>query len=111
MRKVLSMALAFLLAISGGMFTPNGEFSREQAATMIMNTCRAIGANVENPPPSGFADMNTAAGWAYPGINFVRANNIMSGTGNDNFSPRAAFTREQSIITFNNINHDALPGR
>ena len=104
---------AFALGITNGTsattFTPNGQFTREQAATMIANTCKAIGANVSNPPSSGFADLNSAAGWARDGINFVRANGIMQGTGNNNFSPKTAYTREQSIITFNNINHTALP--
>ena len=106
-----AFALGITSGTGGGQFTPNGEFSREQAATMIMNTCRAIGADVSNPPASDFVDMNSAAGWAVDGINFVRANGIMQGTGDDNFSPKANYTREQSIITFNNINAAALPGR
>ena len=106
---------AFALGITSGtgnnQFSPNGEFSRQQAATMIMNTCRVVGANVSNPPASGFADMGSAASWAVDGIDFVRANGIMQGTGSNNFSPTATYTREQSIITFNNINYDTLPGR
>lgn len=106
---------AFALGITSGvgnnLFNPSGQFSREQAATMIMNTCRAIGANVDNPPASGFADMGSAASWAVNGINFVRANGIMQGTGNNNFTPQGTYTIEQSIVTFNNINHNALPGR
>ena len=103
---------AFALGITSGtgnnQFTPNGQFSREQAATMIMNTCRAIGADVSNPPASGFADMGTASDWAVNGINFVRAKGIMQGTGDNNFSPRANYTREQSIITFNNIDLEKI---
>ena len=106
---------AFALGITSGtgerQFTPNGQFSREQAATMIMNTCRAIGADVSNPQASGFADLGTASTWAVDGINFVHGNGIMQGTGDNKFSPKASFTREQSIITFNNIKHNALPGR
>jgi len=102
---------AFALGITNGtgnnQFTPNGQFSREQAATMIMNTCRAIGADVSNPPASGFADSGAASEWAVTGINYVRANGIMQGTGDNNFSPKANYTREQSIITFNNIDLDA----
>jgi len=103
---------AYALGITNGTsattFTPNGQFSREQAATMIMNTCRAIGVNVSNPPAFGFADIKTASSWAVDGINFVGANKIMQGTGNNNFSPKATYTREQSIITFSNINPDAF---
>jgi len=94
-----AFALGITSGTGGGRFTPDGEFNRQQAATMIMNTCRAIGANVSNPPSSGFADMGSAATWAVDGINFVRANGIMQGTGGNNFSPLSAYTREQSIIT------------
>ena len=106
---------AYALSITSGtgnnQFSPNGQFDRQQAAGMIMNTCRAIGADVSNPPTSDFVDLDTAATWARDGINFVRANGIMQGTGNNSFSPSTPYTREQSIVTFDNINHSTLPGR
>ena len=105
---------AFALGVTSGVgnnqFNPTGQFNREQAATMIMNTIRALGIDVSTPPPSNFTDMSEAATWAHAGIDFVRAHGIMQGTGNNNFSPRSLYTREQSIITFNNINHRALLG-
>jgi uncharacterized protein YkwD len=98
---------AFALGITSGTgdnkFTPRGQFNRQQAATMIMNTCSVIGADIGNPPDSGFADLNTVSDWAVNGINYVRANGVMAGTGGNNFSPLASYTREQSIVTFNNI--------
>jgi Leucine-rich repeat (LRR) protein len=106
-----AFALGITAGTSSNTFTPNGQFTREQAATMIMNTCRAIGVNVSNPPASGFADMNTVSSWAVNGVNFARANGIMQGTGNNNFSPKGTYTREQSIVTFSNIRHEALPGQ
>jgi hypothetical protein len=112
---------AYALGITGGtrapaagtpgLFTPDGAFSREQAATMIMNTVRALdkfyGWEIftAKPPASDFTDLNTAASWAHDGINFVRANGIMGGTSATApvFSPKETYTREQSIVTFNNI--------
>jgi uncharacterized protein YkwD len=109
----LDILAAFALGITSGTgnnkFTPRGQFNRQQAATMIMNTCRVIGADTGNPPASGFADLNTASDWAVNGINYVHANGIMVGTGGNNFSPLAPFTREQSIVTFNNIIPELLP--
>jgi len=100
---------AFALGITSGVgnnqFNPGGQFNREQAATMIMNTVCALGMDVTNPAPSGFADMSKAATWAHTGINYVRAHGIMQGTGDNNFSPKGLYTREQSIITFNNIKY------
>jgi hypothetical protein len=102
-----SVLAAFELGITSGVgnnrFDPNGQFNRESAATMILRAHRAIGITIGNLPDAGFADMNAAESWAREGINFVRAFRIMSGTGDNNFSPKALFTREQAIRTFNNI--------
>jgi hypothetical protein len=62
--------------------------------------------DVSNVSPAGFNDINTASSWAVDGINYVRNAGIMSGTGtadNPLFNPKGNYTREQSIITFNNI--------
>jgi hypothetical protein len=53
--------------------------------------------------------MSTVSSWAVNGVNFVRANGIMQGTGNNSFTPKGTYTREQSIVTFSNIRHEALP--
>ena len=98
---------AYALGITGGTgpgtFSPNGPITREQAATMIRNTCRVIGMDTDGPPPSGFADLSAASGWAVDAINFCRANGVMSGTGGGRFSPKELYTRQQSIVTLNNI--------
>jgi hypothetical protein len=88
-----------------GLFNPNGLLDREQAATLIRNVCEAAGMDVSNITSAGFTDIGSASGWAVNGINFVRNNGIMSGTNTNplTFSPKIAYTREQSIITFNNI--------
>lgn len=94
-------------ATTSGQFTPDGEFNRQQAAVMIMNTCKVIGIDTTNPPISDFTDLNDADSWARTGINFVRANRIMGGTSTDplkpTFNPKGVYTRQESIVTFNNI--------
>ncbi|MDR0326272.1 MAG: S-layer homology domain-containing protein [Oscillospiraceae bacterium] len=89
-------------ATAPGQFNPSGQFTRLEAAMMIMNACGVAGMDVSNAPQASFADMNQAASWAHPGINFVHANGIMSGDGT-NFLPAQTYSREQSILTFNNI--------
>ena len=95
-------ALGITSGVGNNRFDPNGQFTRQQAAAMILNTCKVIGADTENPPPSGFSDMHLADGWAHNGINFVRAHGIMSGTG-DGFNPKGIYSRQEAIVTFNNI--------
>jgi hypothetical protein len=89
-------------ATSPGQFNPSGQFTRLEAAMMIMNACGVAGMDVANAPQASFADMDKAASWAHPGINFVHANGIMSGDGT-NFLPAQTYSREQSILTFNNV--------
>jgi hypothetical protein len=90
---------------SSGLFTPDGQFSRQEAATMLMRICRVIGMDTNNPPVSDFTDMSEASAWAYDGINLVRANGIMNGTSATmmTFSPRGLYTRQESIVSFNRI--------
>lgn len=98
---------AFALGVTKGtgnrMFTPNGQFNREQAATMLTNICRVLDKGTDSTPTSSFADMDSVSSWAVNGVNFCHANGIMVGTSKNTFSPKGPFTREQSIITFINI--------
>ena len=87
---------------SPGIFAPNDTFSREMAAAMTMNICRAVGANVSNAPDAGFGDMGQASAWAHPGINFCAAQGIIRGF-DGNFNPHGTFTRQDSIMMINNI--------
>ena len=96
-------ALGITNGTGGGKFTPGGAFDRQQAATMLMRVCGVLGMDINNPPDSGFSDFDTADDWASDGINFCYANNIMIGTGNNNFSPKQAYTIQQSILTFDRI--------
>ena len=98
---------AFALGITNGTgnneFTPYGEFNREQAARMLMNVCMVLGKNTDNPPSSGFADMNAVSDWAVGGVDYCFANGIMIGVGENTFSPKDEYTIEQSIATFDRM--------
>jgi hypothetical protein len=88
-----------------GLFTPNGIFSRQEAATMLMRVCEVINMVKDNSPTADFVDLNTADTWAHAGINFVRAHNIMGGvsTATPTFSPKGTYSRQESIVTFDRI--------
>ena len=98
-------ALGITSGTGNGQFTPNGQFTREQAATMVLNTCKAAGMDVSDIASAGFEDIGAASSWAVDSINFCNNNGIMNGTSISPklFSPKLAYTREQSIITFDNI--------
>jgi len=92
-------------ATTPGRFSPYSEIIREQAATLIRNTCRAVSIDVSDITIAGFEDIADVSSWAIDGIHFCYANGIMSGTSITPmlFSPKASYTREQSIMTFDNI--------
>ena len=98
-------ALGVTSGTAPGKFTPDGPFTREQAATMLFNTLKAYGADMTARPDAGYSDIQTASNWAIEAINFCYANRIMVGTSENplTFSPKATYTREQAIISFDNI--------
>jgi hypothetical protein len=58
-------------------------------------------------PTANFNDMAQVSSWAVGGVNFVRANGIMNGSGG-NFSPKQNLTVEMAIVLINNINLDRI---
>jgi len=93
-------------ATTPGLFTPDGQITRQQAARMLMNVCKVLGVDVDEAPPFGYVDIASAADWARDAINFCHDKGIMHGTGNNMFSPTATYDRQQSIVTFDRINLD-----
>jgi hypothetical protein len=94
-----------------GKFEPNGQFSRQQAATMLRSLCKAYGAEVSDCPSAGWTDAASVASWALDSVNFCYKNGLMSGTSASplTFGPAGTFSRQESIITFNNIKAESLP--
>ena len=79
-------------------FAPDYPLSREHAAVMLARLAVAVGQPLPIRAPT-FADNAQISSWARNGVGQIQAAGVMDGTGNNNFAPRAAFTREQSIVT------------
>lgn len=94
-------AMAYLGVVDGvgnGAFNPDGQLTREQAATILARLASAMG----HPFPAGtvsFSDSASIAGWAAQAVGQVQAAGIMDGVGNNTFHPQGTYTREQSIVT------------
>ena len=90
--------LGVINGVGGGQFNPNGELTREQAATILVRLADAMG----HPLPEGtasFADNASIASWALDAVGRAQAGGLMGGIGNNQFSPQGPYTVEQSIMT------------
>jgi hypothetical protein len=101
-------ALGIVSGVGNGRFDPNGNLTREQAAVMLVQLAEALGKTLERQPAS-FADNDSIAPWAIERVGQVQAAEVMSGTGNNMFSPKGLYTREQSIVTVLRLSYAAGP--
>jgi len=96
-------AIGITTGTGAGTFTPDGELNREQAATFLARVAAFFDAVTTTAPESGFADFDKVSDWARASVNYVADQEIMRGVGENRFDPQAAYTREQSIVTFNRM--------
>ena len=90
--------IGVVAGVGNDRFAPNDTLTREQAAVMLSR----LTDKLNNPLPrqtATFADNAEVSEWAIDSVGNVQASGIMSGVGNNNFSPKGSYTREQSIIT------------
>lgn len=97
--NVAKMAsLGVVLGVGGNRFDPNQRLTREQAATMIARLATAMGKPLPKVDAT-FADNKSISDWAIEAVGQMQQSGIMIGTGQNGFSPKQPYTREQSIIT------------
>ncbi len=83
---------------SAGLFDPNGEITRQEAAVMLAKTAAELGYPT-TAAENSFPDKSSIDIWALTSVNFVAARGVMSGT-TSGFEPKGKFTREQADTTF-----------
>ena len=91
-------ALGVVNGVGEGRFDPDARLTREQAATMLARLAAAMGKPMEKQT-AAFADADGVSPWAAEAVGQMQASGVMNGTGEDRFSPKGEYTREQSIIT------------
>lgn len=86
------------------LFSPDAPVTREQAATMLVNTLKALGANF-NTQSAAWSDAQALSPWALDSVNAMYNTGIMKGTGGTTltFSPKSPYTHEQTIVTLNGL--------
>ncbi|MFC0212446.1 WG repeat-containing protein [Paenibacillus chartarius] len=104
---------AYSLGIVGGkgdgVFDPDGDITRQEAAVMLARTANILGITSKSNVLS-FADNDDVASWAKESIAAVTSiqdktnqSPVMGSTGNNNFSPKASYTKQQAIITMKRL--------
>ncbi|WP_054026619.1 S-layer homology domain-containing protein [Bacillus sp. FJAT-28004] len=100
--KVKEVIAANLMGIvngkGNGKFDPSGSITRQEAAVMLANTAEVLGYEVA-ADVSVFADNSSIASWAMLSVDFVSMYDVMKGTGNNMFSPKGTYTRQQAYMT------------
>ena len=84
--------------VGGGRFDPDTTLTREQAATMLARLAASVGRPL-SVGYAGFDDNDNISSWAIDAVEQCKVTEIMEGTGGNWFSPKAPYTREQSIVT------------
>ena len=91
-------SIGIIQGVGNNQFSPHTSLTREQAAVILSNLMERMVEQLPWMLPS-FADNASISSWAVFGVGLVQATGIMTGTGENNFSPGGSYTREQSIIT------------
>lgn len=109
-KNILAMnALHVVFGVGEGKFEPDRTISREEAATMLTRLAKVLDARLPNEAKLTFGDRSEISEWAYDSVIFVShvSNNngfaIMGGTGDNKFSPKGTYTREQAFLSFGRL--------
>lgn len=100
-------ALGVVNGSGGGRFSPNDEITREEAATMLTRLGKIMNLSGPESVELSFSDADSISDWAYDAVGFVSScmdptnnNYVMGGTGENRFSPKDPYTREQAFASF-----------
>jgi hypothetical protein len=97
-------ALGIVNGRGNNIFDPNGNITREEAATMLMRLGVLATIN-ENVTPLSFNDTYKFSTWSADAIKYVsgcidsRGNRVMNGYTDGGFYPGDQYSREQAFMT------------
>ena len=96
--KAAAVGIVLGVDAEKALFDPDSPLTREQAATMLSRLAGASGRPLPKQAPT-FSDNAEIEPWAAEAVGQVQAAGIMVGTGDNLFSPKEPYTREQCMIT------------
>ena len=92
--------LGITLGTSENTFTPNGEITREQMATMLTRAVSKAGVDVtiDLEKVSKFADDNEMHEWGKESVYFMAENGIIKGVGDNKFNSLGNAKFEEALV-------------
>ena len=87
-------------------FAPNDFLTREEAATILCRSLDYLGFNMPESIDCFFVDDTAISDWAKESVYKVNNLGIMIGMGENTFSPKNTFSKEQAITTILRIFED-----
>ena len=78
-----------------GSFLPDKGITRQEAAVMLYNTLKVMGAPVADQG-AAFTDQSAIASWAAEPVAAMVGWGVMNGTGGGAFFPHGSFSRQQA---------------
>ena len=91
-------AIKVVYGVGDNKFAPDTPLTREQAATMLSRLADAVKRPLKKEA-STFSDNELISSWALEAVGQMQITGIMGGVGDNRFSPKSPYTREQSIVT------------
>lgn len=95
---IQAQALGFVSGVGNNQFAPDASVTREQAASMLSRVYEKLGGTIPNVSKTTFADDGSVSNWARDAVAFMADKGIVSGTGNNNFSPKGNASIEQALV-------------
>ncbi|MDE7243289.1 MAG: S-layer homology domain-containing protein [Oscillospiraceae bacterium] len=97
-------ALGIVKGVDNSHFNPEAKISREEAAVILWRICELFKDVSPNNFSVSFSDQTKISAWAQKSVEMITAcsygeKRIMNGTGQNLFSPKASYSREQAILT------------
>ena len=81
-----------------GSFLPDRGITRQEAAVMLYNTLKVMGAPITSKG-AAFTDQSAIAPWASEQVSAIVDWGVMNGTGSGSFTPLGAYSRQQAYVT------------
>lgn len=95
---IAARALGIINGVTATQYAPQNSISRQDAASLLMRTANFLG-KTQGGEKINFADEAQFADYAKEAIAFTSSLKIMNGTGENKFSPKDYYTRQQAYIT------------